>query len=294
MKKVNLYMNTGSLLKFAKLLDFRRCDYINKVYTLDHEQTYKLNNGTELTVLPAYHDELITKDYAVGIKLEFNYDKQGKNKKRILITSDTGLFPHKKDKAENDIPVLNTREIWKTYQVKPGQVNLLITHIGSVKEQEITTSYEKALAESLYPNHLGIIGTCRVISALKPRLALVSEWGEELKNIRQDITGIIADVVLKNTSNPQPKVLPASTAFIYNIKTEEIYCIRHKLMEKFDSIQYEETGGQTCTYFQQNEKEFYFFCNKNLTETEKCYMSDGITSFKKRFKDHKLIDKEEL
>ncbi|MBF0457667.1 MAG: tetratricopeptide repeat protein [Nitrospirae bacterium] len=260
-KSITLYMNAGSFMKFSGFLNLRDCDYIKNVFTLTAGNTYKIDEGFTMAALPAYHDEIITKKYAVGLHLAFDCGKDDSGndvKRNIIFTSDTGLFP-KKDKDTVDI---NKDEIHISYRdtIKVEDVNLLVAHLGSIRPKEIRE--EKDLGKMFYPNHLGLLGTARMITVIKPRLAVVSEFGEELRNFRDDLMEMLGRMVeqhLKNKKDEEvTKVLPADLPFIYNIKSEEIYCMVSDKM-----VDYKQISAELI------DSVFYYSCAKPKTEKKK-------------------------
>jgi len=94
-KMACVYLSQGAARKFAGLLQLRDCKYIREVVTLnrgrkDNPQVVRLSDDVSLTVLPAYHDDVITEDYAVGLGFEFRF---GEEIRRVVLTGDTALFP---------------------------------------------------------------------------------------------------------------------------------------------------------------------------------------------------------
>ncbi|KWT82492.1 tetratricopeptide repeat protein [Candidatus Magnetominusculus xianensis] len=229
-KSIDLYMNTGSFMKFSGVLNLRDCDYINDVFPITAGNTYDVD-GITMTAIPTYHDEVITKKYGVGLHLKFDTKNGLKN---IIFTSDTGLFP----KIGKDRVDASKDEIHVSYQkaIDGKDINLLVAHIGSIRSEEMTKSYKdiKEKGEVFYPNHLGLLGTARLITAIKPKLALVSEFGEELRKFRGELMVMLGKVVKKYFKDKEvTKVLPADLPFIYNIENEEIDCIVHDKMEDY-------------------------------------------------------------
>ena len=71
-KKVKVYLSQGAARKFAGFLQLKDCDCIKEVVTLNSGQKYypqevNLSSDISLTVLPAYHEDVITQDYSVGL-----------------------------------------------------------------------------------------------------------------------------------------------------------------------------------------------------------------------------------
>lgn len=240
-------MNIGCFKKFSGLLDLRGSDYIDKVYTLTADSEFLIDQNLKITALKAYHDELITKKYSVGIRFDFLDDK-----KTIILTSDTGLFPHKKKDGET---VANHKgeEIWKTYKIDEKQkINLLITHIGSMKENELKADIDTKPEIVYYANHLGIIGTSRVISAIKPKLAIVSEFGEELKDFQEELIEIIDKIVKDIIPDEETRIVPGDTSLIYDIKDEKFYCILNQNFQPIQDINF-------SLQDQEPLKKFYYY-----------------------------------
>ena len=57
---------------------------------------------------------------------------------------------------------------------------MLILHLGSIGQNEFNEKLPLKGKKRLYDNHLGLIGIISMVKALRPRLAVISEFGEEL------------------------------------------------------------------------------------------------------------------
>ncbi|MHC1752270.1 tetratricopeptide repeat protein [Humidesulfovibrio sp.] len=218
--EVRLFMNVGSDRKFSGFIDLRGSEHIETVTVLTPGHQYDMGQNLWLSVLPAYHDEVIGKKYAVGLHFELR-ETEG-DPTRVVITSDTGLFPKKDRKADT-----SAKEIWELYGLKDKDIHLLVPHLGSVKESEFDADIDSKPEEVYYPNHLGLIGTIRVISALEPELAIVSEFGEELKNFQGPLVEMIAACVhqYEPTKGWRPVVLPGDITFIYDLRARGVCCM---------------------------------------------------------------------
>ncbi|MEW5733713.1 MAG: MBL fold metallo-hydrolase [Thermodesulfobacteriota bacterium] len=262
-KQVRVFLNLGSMVKFAGLLDLRDAHYLDRVVTLEPGQKHDLGNGLTLNVLRAYHDEVVSTRYSVGLEFIFRRDKEQRS---IVITSDTGLFPGKKiEKTEKKGGAVQKRtvkaadtgkpEIWTQYVLENKPANLLVAHMGSLKEEEFKTDLRQP-DEVFYPDHLGVIGTARVITALLPKAALVSEFGAELKMIRPKLMKLISNIVNKFCKKAEitcPSVFPADLPFIYDVWTEKVYCVLGDTMEPIEKIRSLAPKNDTFYYFKKSK-----------------------------------------
>jgi len=171
-KKIDLFLNFSSMNKFANLLSLDK-SAVRNIYVLqpgipvDMSEKY----GFVLTPTKAKHRELWGDEYSVG--LIFDFIENIKKKFRLGMTIDTGY----------------TNEIGAQFK----NSDILIAHIGSIKEKEFDLNLN--LNERLYKNHLGLIGTTKIIKDASPKLAVISEFGEELGSLRVDISKAIEGVV---------------------------------------------------------------------------------------------------
>ena len=225
-KRISLYLNNGAFKKFSGILNLQDHSYIDKVYTLNRGNNYTLPSGVGLMVLPAFHDEIVSRDQSVG--LLFSIPIGDGDMRKLLFTSDTGLFPLKLEDTKFVPNTDGTDELWQEYpDAARNGVDVLVTHIGSVNKNEIVVDLNKGVHECLYPNHLGVIGVCRMITKLRSRLAIVSEFGEELRSSRcflvRQIDRIVKEV-LRGAEDPPPAVLPGDLAFRYDIGAHKVCC----------------------------------------------------------------------
>jgi hypothetical protein len=138
-------------------------------------------------------------------------------------------------------------EIWDRYPKHtdgpPVRPDLMVVHIGSVKKKELTGDFGQDLKDACYANHLGIIGTARVITMCRPKLAVVSEFGEEMKAFRLPLMeGLQKNVVGRyceeNKISPVPRVIPGDLPFIYDLKDHKVYCCVSKGWKDADTIEF--------------------------------------------------------
>lgn len=231
-KRITVYANTGSFKKFCTILDLKE-DYIKWVYVLSPGIEFRLDDDLVIEAVHAYHKERITNKYAVGLKFVFG---KGANRKTMLFTSDTGLFPN----SSKDKKLIKGPEIWERYPPSDN-INVLIVHLGSIKDTEFRSTLLSKPEKVLYPNHLGYIGTVQVIYEVGPKLAIISEFGEELSDFQKPLVDLITMIVkalCNERRKHEPKVLPADLPLIYDIFSEQIYCIHTKQMVEVSKIKF--------------------------------------------------------
>ncbi|BBD09704.1 MBL fold metallo-hydrolase [Desulfovibrio ferrophilus] len=255
-KKVQVYVNLGTMRKFNTIIDpdSQYIDYIGGVHIIEPGQTYYLANAPtsagpqanelKMIVHKAYHNEVVTKNYATG--LEFVFSKlAGTPKSRILITSDTslcwtfkpaavkagGLTLADTDYSGRQNLQYTTNEVVNSYLTPPGiPFDLLLPHIGSIKDYEVSPpSFNPK--DFIYKNHLGIIGVSQVIAATNPVVALVTEFGEEMTHVIElsmDMTrrGVRGVHTLK-TPNAEPRlttnIKPADIGLAFDMDERKYY-----------------------------------------------------------------------
>ena len=228
-KKVDLYLSQGAARKFAGLLPLRDCLYIGEIVTLnrgksENPQVAWLSKEVSLTVLPANHDDIITRDYAVGLGFAFHF-KDG-TPRRLLFTGDTAVFPQGDAK--------DSRSIHMSYPAPfcNQGIDLVVAHIGSIEDFELEgplgtmTGEERSFTpRGTYTKHLGLIGTFSVLSSLRPKAAIISEFGEEMKTIWiKAVRAIGKKLEAVAGEEPTPPVFAGDPVTIYEIGTGQFLC----------------------------------------------------------------------
>ncbi len=236
--RVNLYMNLGAFQKFSPMINLRGSDHIGEVKVIAPGETYELaGSGVSMRVLPAHHDEIFSRTYAVGLL----FTLPTKPAKTVLFTGDTGLFPAGTDIAPDNAAEM---EIGRQYRVAPGEVDFFIPHLGSIGDNELKSpDRQERLGESFYPNHLGVQGLIRLITQLRPRHVFVSEFGEELKGFIELLMELIIRCVrevgeLNGLASPPPTILPMDLFFFCDLAREEIFCAGTETFEPLANVMY--------------------------------------------------------
>jgi tetratricopeptide (TPR) repeat protein len=240
--KVSLYLSQGAHRKLSGFFALKKDPRIKQVHTLVLAQGCKqeitIADGVELTVLRAYHDDVISADSAVGLGLTIDF---GENKKKMLLfTGDTGLLPISYDKdgepekydgdtKETKVVVNKEAAIYAQYPTSFQPVDLVVAHIGSIKKYELQrVEIDWLKSPRFYPNHLGLLGTTILVGQLKPKLAIISEFGSELKELRCKIAAAIGGSLSGHVEGAEDdtntSVLPGDQHTIYQIDTGKVLC----------------------------------------------------------------------
>jgi len=243
-KRVKLYLSAGAQRKFSGLIPLRDADYIDQIATLnparkDRPQVIPLFTGATLTVLPAYHDDVVTPDTAVGLGFDFRFRGKDTPTRRVVFTGDTGLYPRRRDEQgdyRKDDDAVDAREevaLYRCYPkrfAEPGQTDLLVAHIGSIRQEEFKedlTAWDPQREPTFYQDHLGLLGTLILLDQLAPRAAIVSEFGEELKDIKVALVDEIDKALgdrKQDDGEPLFRVFPGDLTIVYDIKQGKFLC----------------------------------------------------------------------
>lgn len=256
-KKVQVYANLGTMRKFNAIIDpdSQYIDYIGGVHIIEPGQTYTLakedsghHNELKMIVHKAYHNEVVTKNYATGLEFVFGQldPYTGSPTRHVLITSDTSLcWTFKPDQTDAKPPKDETKpdytgrqnlqftknEVTKDYPKPPTTTpDLLLPHIGSIKDYEVSPP-DFNPKDFIYKNHLGIIGVSQVIAATKPVVALITEFGEEMTEVIKlsvEMAGLGVrgvNTLLASGGEPQltTNILPADIGLMYHLNENKYY-----------------------------------------------------------------------
>ena len=201
-KKIDLFLNVGTFMKYSGWLNLKDSDEINYVTVLQPNTTYDLSdeyNGITIHTTKAKHHEVIDNKYAIGFILDIEGNKIG-------FTGDTGW------------DFENNGSIAKPFiEHKP---KLLIAHLGSIKSREfkyVEAKNNDERNQCFYTHHLGLLGMAKLLESTKPDLTIISEFGEELRNFRKEIVEGIGDVLNLNC-------LPGDIGLHIRLKDLGIYC----------------------------------------------------------------------
>lgn len=171
---IDVFGSAGVMLKYqglfnaldplgGKEINFRLMTPGSTIEHVDHT-SLREKYGCVLHVKQAFHQELWThQESAVGVVIETSIRGRDDMPVNIGITGDTRYEP-------------GLGEQYKGCQV-------ILFNIGSLEKEE----------GKLLGQHLGLIGSINLIKEAKPRLAVVTEFGEEFRGKRVTVASVIEE-----------------------------------------------------------------------------------------------------
>ncbi len=154
----------------------------------------------------------------------------GKDGEKIYYKTRKDERPKEK-KAKLD--VAEEKALYNRY-LEDLQPDLLVPHIGSIKESEfvLPRTLRKGEDEGLwyYENHLGMLGTLIMLHQLKPKAAVISEFGSELKGFHFELVERLRDALherQKSEAVPEADltfVIPGDLTMAYDIENRHFLC----------------------------------------------------------------------
>ena len=218
-KKLDIFMNIGAFMKYSGWINLKDSEEINSVTVLQPNTEYssfKEMFGIELFTTWAKHHEIIDNKYCIGLIFKIG-------DRTIGFSSDTG-WDHE-----------NNGSIMKPFlEFNPS---LVIAHLGSIKRKEfdyVTAATLTQKNKCYYTHHLGLLGITKFLHKLKPELAIISEFGEELKDFRKQIAVGLEKIL-------RIKCLPGDVGLFIRLEDLHIYCfysqkfVPHKKIEIYAS-----------------------------------------------------------
>lgn len=256
---IRIYMSEGCGRKFSGLLPLKGDERVERVVPLSHggHQMVELNSQTALTVLPAYHDDVITRDTAVG--LGFTFKLAAGEVRRIVFTGDTGYYPQRTKKGDEmgkDAAVVVADEdagVWHRYPAPFQQPDLLVAHMGSIAKEEFR-GWKEVLEELgdltddrppdeghyYYPNHLGLLGMLALLDHMQPPVAIISEFGSELRGFHIELVEKLGEVFReKQKADGKPDqsfIVPGDLTMVYYLDNDTYLCHETRDERKRDDL----------------------------------------------------------
>lgn len=224
-KQIDIYLNLGTFKKYAAFFDLsikKNPNYVRHIVLMNSHNQYNIpkdNFSSDLSIITnaTQHHEMITSSYALGFIIKCG-------DKFIKFTGDTGW----NDSIEN-------KNYEFTESISVPQIDILIPHIGSIEEKEFEFDKAKSLEENrqnevFYMNHLGLLGCICMIKKYMPALVVVSEFGEELKDIRPDIVQALGIATKTNC-------LTGDIGLHINLNDMTILCSKSGIFTDYNNIE---------------------------------------------------------
>jgi len=207
--KIDLFMNLGSIHKFIGWISMLKIT--GKVITLNAGDLIEPQGYSwSLRATHAEHSEVIGKNC---IGLVFNLRENSKEVLQLGITGDTAWSKNIEDQYKG--------------------CRLLCVHLGSIQSSELDEKLPLKSKKRMYQGqHLGLIGTLRVIESNRPQLSIISEFGEELGNDRCHIATSIDKAYGKTI-----RCLTGDIGLKIRLPDLNVYCSICNDYRKYTSIQ---------------------------------------------------------
>jgi len=171
--KVGLFWSRGAARYFRGSQSSRQKDFREVILKPFTTHRFGPCGGHRLTVLPAKHTDL-TGSRGIGIALTLR-SRAGRTH-TVLYTGDTGWSP----------------EVGAACAERGTSCDLLLLHMGGIGPTERHLLEPGArLRDCLYKQHLGLIGATLLLDAVRPRVAVVGEFGEELDGLEHAVVGAL-------------------------------------------------------------------------------------------------------
>lgn len=244
--------------------------------------------GANVHIIKADHSDLFKKGSSLGFVFEFE-------KTALVYTGDTGWIgirdTYKKIKSD-----LNDKEI------------ILLSHIGGFKDTEVRILDEddndedicqdceeekdnKDVEKAYYKDHLGRLGLVEINEVLKPKICIISEFGEEFKYNRVNMAKILNKVF--EDAKPSTKFIPADIGLTINLESTEIEGIKEidtdNQRRVYDKIPVENISSGE--YKKGNS--IFYYSSTEVTENEclQAYSQEYKYKLKKKKDDDKNSNK---
>lgn len=191
-KEITFYVSINVYKKFMVILDLQENI---RVEVVKPGEIFQIGSIT-VEVLKAYHNDIISDNHSLGFMMSMENSL-------LIYTGDSGY----RKELEIEYEELKVRNSKKDI--------ILLAHFGGIKPEESKfyrskENYEKAF----YKNHLGRLGLANLIRILKPKMCIVSEFGDEFRKARIEICNIFGQVYNKT------RFFPADIGLSINAKFE--------------------------------------------------------------------------
>jgi hypothetical protein len=186
-KRIRIYMSASTFKKYAPMLSlFGASDYDVVLIKANDKipiltpgaKQPEYSNDLKVTAIEAKHNDLLSDKDSLGFIIHYMDFV-------LVYTGDTGYNPA----IEKQYRAIS--EEYSTNSI------ILLAHLGGFKEYEKKFDTSKSVDENwsfFYKNHLGRLGLAKLVELLKPKICIISEFGEEFRKTRLDLRTIFQDV----------------------------------------------------------------------------------------------------
>jgi hypothetical protein len=223
-KKINLFVNLGASVKFSNLIANNET-LIDQVEILNEGRKYEITQKIRMEATKAKHKDILTEESAKGLIFEL---RRGRKTFKVGLTGDTALF--------------TTTHEGKGLPSIFENMDVLVLHIGSIQRQEFECLEDNFENQKYEGGHLGIRGIVNLILRCRPKLAVISEFGEELKQLRTTIAEKIDNRFENFESTNKVRVIPGDIGL--KISFDDKMKVRCEIcgdMIEIENIHYTET-----------------------------------------------------
>jgi tetratricopeptide (TPR) repeat protein len=180
-KKIYLFFNLGADRLYSSL-DPRHSEQIhNPIILSPHKDSVGFPPDRpvmKITSIPAKHEDIVSYNACLGYLVDLGIAKIG-------LTGDTAWEIEESSQCSIGN---HTSQMAQFFRVNKPDV--MVLHLGSIYSEEFPL-HNKKKDENKVPyfnkKHLGISGASLFLEKVKPRIVIISEFGEELREFRQEI-----------------------------------------------------------------------------------------------------------
>jgi len=232
-RKISLFTNLSASAKFSHLL-VKNEDSFNTIEILNENQMHLISPKLKMKATRAIHKDILTEYSARGLIFELEREK---GVYRIGITGDTMFFKGTDEQ----------RGLSSLFE----NMDVLVLHLGSIHKKEFEGHDDDFEVHKYEGAHLGVRGVVNLIAQCRPKLAIISEFGEELKELRTDMAFRIDDCFENYDSTGNTRVIPGDIGLTIEFNDEiKVKCEICGASVRLKDITYTETqiNDKICYY----------------------------------------------
>lgn len=136
------------------------------------------------------------------------------------------------------------------------EADLVCYHIGSVEDQFADMTTTLPLNTQYNGHHLGVLGVLRLMQLMKletQKLAIITEWGEELRGERKNISKLIEQRAnrmnsVNNVAANQLKSIPSDIDLMIDLQNGLIKCSEHSSFHDYNQMAAQELNSEYIQY----------------------------------------------